>query len=136
MTDQETDQKCMEWAAWCRSKGILAPRSKGNVLGRFQPSRVGKEPDAQLSQELVFLNMAIHAMADNEPESVDLACFVGLWYSEQPKKAIALDHGISRASVYYKARRFAREAITMGKVLRRIHTSERYVAAEEMATVD
>lgn len=131
MTDQEIDQKCIEWAAWCRSKGILAPRSKGNVLGRFQPSRAGKEPDAQFSQELTFLNMAIHAMADNEPDSVDLSCFVGLWYSDKPKKVIALDHGISRASVYYRARRFAREALTWGKRLRGIHTGERFRAQPE-----
>lgn len=126
MNDQEIDAKCEAWKNWCGSKGILAPRGKANVLARFQPSRAGREPDADMSQELCYLNMAIHAMADNEPESADLECFVALWASDRPKKALAVDLGISRSSIYYRARRFAREAIQMGKVLRRIHTGEQF----------
>lgn len=126
MTDQELDQFCMRLAEWRRSKGILSPRVKGNVLSRFQPSKVGKEPDAELSQELAFANMAVHALAENDPDGKDAQCFMALWYSDKPKKAIALDLGISRSAVYYNARRFAREVIHMGKVLRRIHTGEIY----------
>lgn len=131
MTDQEIDQMCMQWVAWCRSKGILAPRSKGNILGRFQPARMRPEPDAELSQDVSFLNMAIHAMADNDPDSIDLRCFVGLWCSDEPKKTLAHDLGISRAAVYYNARRFAREAIRTSKILRRVQTDERYKRGEQ-----
>lgn len=126
MNDQELDARCMDWIQWCRSKQIYAPHVKGNVLGRFQPSKMRPEPDAELSQELAFLNMAIHALAENEPQGEDLRCFACLWYSGETRKAVAIDQGVSLNTVVNRARRFAREAVRMGKVLRRYHTNERY----------
>jgi len=132
MDDQQLDAKCGAWVIWCGSKGILAPRVKGNVLGRFQPSRVRPEPDAELSQELAFFNQAIHGLADNEPDSIDLQCFVRLWVGCDKRKAIAIDLGVAQSTVTYRARRFAREAVKWGNILMRQQTSDR----QEVAMVD
>jgi hypothetical protein len=130
MDDQELDARCMDWIQWCRTKRIYAPYVKGNVLGRLQPSKIRPEPDAELSQELAFMNMAIHAMAESDPDGNDLRCFACLWFSGEPRKSVAVDQGISLNTVVNRARRFAREAVRMGKVLRRIHTNERYGAPQ------
>jgi len=136
MDDQQLDAKCGAWVIWCGSKGILAPKVKGNVLGRFQPSRVRPEPDAELSQELAFFNQAIHGLAENEPDSIDLQCFVRLWVNSDKRKAIAIDLEVAQSTVTYRARRFAREAVRMGKILRRVQTDEQYGQRQEVAVVD
>ncbi len=90
------------------------------MLARMQPSRVRLPPDALMSSELSFLNMAIHALIDMGDG--DAECFLA-YYWEQSKniKKVAADMGIHRDTFYERKNRFARKAYSMSLSLRRLH---------------
>lgn len=78
MTQQEIHALCLQWAYWSYTRRYFAPPVPQNILAQMQPrTRIPKEPDGPLDADLCFLNMAIHGLADEDPDSA--MCFA-LYY--------------------------------------------------------
>ncbi|VVE50997.1 hypothetical protein PMO31116_04654 [Pandoraea morbifera] len=119
MTDQQLHILCLQYGQWCRTRKFFAPPVPGNLLAQFQPKASGVgEPDAELLPEMPYFNMAVHGLAEQEPE--EALCFA-LFYNHgfRPVKSIAAAMGISRRTFYYRMYRFAERAYKMSGVLRR-----------------
>ncbi|RSK77867.1 hypothetical protein EJ774_21160 [Pandoraea apista] len=120
MTDQELHLLCLQYGEWCRTRRFFAPPVPGSLLGQFQPPRswAREAPDATLIQDMPFFNMAVHGLAEQEPD--EAICFA-LFYCHgyRPVKKIAAVMGVSRATVYNQIRRFAARAHRMSSVLKR-----------------
>lgn len=117
MNDQELHAYCEAWRQWCITrKYFIAPGAK-NILGRMQPSKVGEAPNARMSEDLSFFNMAIHALVDmNEPGA---KCFVDFYFHRVKNiKSAAAKMGIGRNTFYDRKMRFARAALSMSVSLR------------------
>jgi hypothetical protein len=122
MKDKELNAFCQAWAHWCWTRRYFIRPGTKNVLARMQPSKSGKEPNAELSSELNFFNMAVHSLADMQDHRDDAACFVSYyWDRESNIKAIAAKMGIGRQTYYDRMYRFARKALSMSHSLRRVH---------------
>lgn len=120
MTDKELDNYCWAWNHWCRTrKFYIAPGAK-NILARMQPARVKLPPNALVSADLSFFNMAVHALADmNDP---DLECFVKYYVECVGNiKVVADELKIHRDTFYERKRRFARRAFSMSASLKNAH---------------
>lgn len=123
MNDKELDAYCWAWNHWCYTrKYYISPGAK-NILARMQPSRVGQPPNAALSDEMNYFNMAIHALADMKDS--DTECFVK-YYAEiaqdkLPIKTIADRMGIGVRTFYDRKARFARKAYSMAASMKRAH---------------
>ncbi len=123
MTDQELHALCLQYGEWCRTRRFFAPPVPGNLLAQFQPKARGiGEPDGELLPEMPYFNMAVHGLAEQEPE--EAICFA-LFYNHgfRPVKSIAAAMGISRRTFYYRMYRFAERAYKMSGVLRRASES-------------
>jgi hypothetical protein len=120
MEGERLHQLCEDWRDWCITrKYFIAPGNK-NILARMQPSKVRPPPDASLSDEMSFFNMAIHALADmpgSEPE-----CFVKYyWHRCKNIKKVAAEMKIHRDTFYERKMRFARKAYSMALSFRRAY---------------
>ncbi|MGE8452097.1 MAG: hypothetical protein ACN6OP_16020 [Pseudomonadales bacterium] len=75
---------------------------------------------------MAFFNMAIHGLADDEPE--EYACFA-LFYFHRIRniKAAAAQMDIGRQTFYDRMKRFGRRAHTLSTSIKRIH--QQHVAA-------
>jgi hypothetical protein len=122
MNDQQLQAYCEDWVSWCFTRKFYLKPGAQNVLARFHPSKMGKEPNARNSADMQFFNMAVHAMADMPEHQNTLACF-RLMYVEQADhiKRQADQLGISRPTYYARARVFARKALSLADSLKRMH---------------
>lgn len=130
MTDKELDAYCWDWNRWCFTrKFFLAPGAK-NILARMQPAKVGEPPNAAMSQDMSFFNMAIHALADMKDP--DAECFVK-YYAECAGniKVVAAKMNIHRVTFYQRKLRFARKAYSMATSMKQAHFNS--VATEKEA---
>jgi hypothetical protein len=120
MTGHELHLHCEAWRQWCITRQyFIAPGAK-NILARMQPAKVGQPPDAILSDDMSFFNMAVHALADMQGE--DPECFVKFyWFREKNIKSIAARMGIHRDTFYARKNRFAEKAFSMAQSLKRAH---------------
>lgn len=120
MTDQQLHILCLQYGQWCRTRKFFAPPVPGSLLGQFQKARqwVGEEPDADLIQDMPYFNMAVHGLAEQEPE--EAICFT-LFYHHgfRPVKQLAACMGISRKTFYNRMNRYAERALKMSLVLKR-----------------
>jgi hypothetical protein len=121
MKDLELHLRCLKWGLWCHEKRYFAPPVPQNILAQFQPrSRPAMEPDGELSSEMAFFNMAVHGLAEEEPE--DAICF-SLYYFHgfRPVKTLAAAVGISRKTFYERIHRFGQKAQKQAPKIRQIH---------------
>lgn len=97
--NQALHQLCLDWSQWHRSRRLFAPPIPQNILARMRPQPVREVPDAILSAELSYFNLALLS----EPESAGKTAFY-LFYLHQarPIKMIAAEMKISRPG-FYKA---------------------------------
>lgn len=121
MNDQELRAFCGEWAYWCHSKRYFAPPVPPNILARFQKSRTSpKEPDGPLSADMAYFNMAIHGLAEQEPD--DAICFTLFYfYRFRPIKVLAAELKIGHRTFYDRMDRFARRAQKLAATIKRVH---------------
>ncbi|SPA44615.1 conserved hypothetical protein [Cupriavidus taiwanensis] len=137
MDDQQLKAHCLSWAHWCRTRKYFAPPVPQNLLSRMQPrSRPGVEVDHEMSQDLPFFNMAIHALADECPE--DAMCF-SLYYFHgiRPVKVIASALGIGQRTFYDRLNKFSRRAQQASAAIKRVHLEHTAVSKNlDNATVD
>jgi hypothetical protein len=97
----------------------------------MQPSKVMPEKDALMSGDMAYFHMALHAMAEMEPE--DAKCFND-YYCYQPGakiqvKVLAHRRGISRETFYTRKLRFAHKALSLAGSLKRIQEEPRGIVS-------
>ncbi|VVE78158.1 hypothetical protein [Pandoraea sputorum] len=121
MTDQELHAFCQQYGQWCRTRRLLAPPVPSSVLARLQPRRrVGEVPDASMDARMSFFNMAVHALADEDPESG--MCFTLYHvYGFRPVKQMAAALGIGTRTFYDRLNRHSRRAHILSKSIERAH---------------
>jgi len=88
------------------------------VLARLQPSKNVAIPDAALSAELSFLNMAILGMEDTKDKAAFLAFYK---YRIKNIKRYAGITNVSRQTFYKNVKRFRKAAYMRAKFLQRVH---------------
>lgn len=134
LSSNDLHQQCEAWRQWCITRRYFLRPGAKNILARMQPSKVGQPPDAVLSDDLSFLNMAIHALTDMGDE--DAECFL-LYYFDRAKniKKVAADMGIHRDTFYERKSRFARRAYSMSISLKRVH-EQSILAEREVDAID
>lgn len=137
MNDTELHNYCEDWLGWCFTRKYFIPPGAKNILARMQPHKVGRPPDARLSQELSWFNMALHALADMEDHKQDAVCF-NLFYVERVKniKAVADKLNIGTRTFYDRRSRFARNALKMAKSLKAAYFTAQDAAMTEVEDVD
>ena len=117
MTGQELHGYCEEWRRWVDTRSFYVMPAQKNVLARMQPHRVREVPDALLSPEMSYFNLAIHALV--EEGDPDAECFVSYYYRRDKNvKVVAHQMGIGRRTYYERRDRFARKALTLSTTLR------------------
>jgi hypothetical protein len=133
LNDQDLHAYCEAWREWCRTRGFYLPPKAKNILARMQPSKVRQPPDAELSANMQYFNMAVHALCDMDPEQSE--CFLLLYYCQaQNIKRIAYDMKIGRQTFYDRANRFARRAYSMSHSLKRMSEQMQKPQREEPET--
>lgn len=133
MTDQELHAYAESWLRWCRTRKYYIALAAPSILARLQPQKLGEPPDAELSAELQWFNMAVHTLADMRDE--DYECFKK-YYIERAKniKEVAHKLGIGTRTFYDRRLRFVRKAISMGVSLKRVQCGMR--TPKDEAVVD
>lgn len=130
MTDQEINERCLDWAHWCRTRKYFAPPVPANILAQLQPRRrVSQEPDGPMDPDTAFFNMAISCLSDQRPE--EAICFSLYYYHGfRPVKAIAAAMGISRRTFYYRLHGFSLRALKLSGTIKRMHLEQSGILAE------
>ncbi|VVD74684.1 hypothetical protein PAQ31011_00804 [Pandoraea aquatica] len=122
MTDQDLSSFCLEYGVWCRTRRLLAPPVPVGILARLQPRKFASEiPDAPMSAEMAYFNMAVHALSDELPECG--ICFT-LYHVHgfRPVKVLAAAMGVSTRTFYDRVQRFSRKALRLALVIERAHS--------------
>ena len=122
MTEHQIDAYCDRWLWWCQTRRLYVPAGRLNILARLQPRRSsGRETDARLDPEMPYFNSALHSLFDDEERAQEAACFLGVYWSDAKIKQVAAELKCARGTVYNRARRFAQDAISMSKALKKAH---------------
>jgi hypothetical protein len=122
MDDTELNAYCQQWVHWCWTRKYFIRPGAPNILARMQPSKSSLPPDAVMSDEISFFNMAVHALADMPEHKEDAACFVSYYWDRASNiKVVAAKMDIGRRTFYERMYRFARKSISMANSLRRVH---------------
>lgn len=102
--NQEQNEMLLNWAAWHRSRRLFAPPIPQNILARMRPQPVREAPDAILSADLSYFNLALLA----QPEGTGKRAMYYFYLHElRPVKLVADEMGITTQG-FYKALRKAR----------------------------
>jgi hypothetical protein len=103
--NQALHEFCLRWSGWHRSRRLFAPPIPQNILARMRPQPVREAPDAILSADLSYFNLALLS----QPEGTGKTAFY-LFYLHQvrPIKIAAEELKIS-TQAFYKAIRKTRE---------------------------
>lgn len=134
VSSQNIHDYCVAWRQWCYSRRFFIRPGSKNILARMQPSKSGLPPDAIMSDELSFLNMAIHALVDMNDADAD--CFLAYYWDQSKNiKKVAADMKIHRDTFYERKSRFARRAYSLSLSLKRVH-DESLTGVETEAVVD
>jgi hypothetical protein len=85
-----------------------------------------------MDADLAFFNMAVHGLAEEDPEGAN--CFSLYYFHEfRPVKAMAAALGIGTRTVYDRIHRFAGRAQRVSGSIKRVHLAH---AQPEAAEVD
>lgn len=104
---QEQHIFCLEWAAWHRSRRLFAPPIPLSILARLRPQVSNEVPDAPLSADLSYFNLAV--LGYKECTGKD-ALYYYYIHHLRPIKTVAEAMEIS-TSGFYKAMREVRNEI-------------------------
>jgi hypothetical protein len=110
--NQQLDAFCIEWSAWHRSRRLFAPPIPQNILARMRPQPVREVPDAILSADMSYFNLALLS----QPEGKGKQAFYYYYLHQlRPIKTVAAEMGFS-VQAFYKAMHKTR-----GEVYRSYH---------------
>ena len=129
MTNGEIDAYCLDWQAWCKSRGFYIRPGAKNILARNMPSKVGQPPNARNSAQMQFFNMALHMLGDMEENAGAVECFNFYYPIDGTERAenikqIADKMGIHRVTYYKRVLAFSRKAFHMAHTLRAVHSGD------------
>ncbi len=123
------------WVRWCATRRFFIRPPSPNLLARMQPAKLRQPPDARMSAEIAWFNMAVHALVDMDDP--DAQAFL-LYYIERVGniKKVASDIGVARSTFYVKVRRFARRAWSMSQSFARADAELRVRAGQDKKDID
>jgi len=98
---------CTEWATWHRSRRLFAPPIPQNILARMRPQPVRDVPDAPLSADLSYFNLAVLAQKESRGKFV---FFLFYLHGARNIKAISAEMGFSTSYFYRLLRSFRADA--------------------------
>ena len=101
---QMVDAFCADWALWHRSRRLFAPPIPQNILARMRPQPVRPVPDAILSADLSYFNLALLGLPEGKGKQ---AFYFYYLHQLRPIKMIAAEMGFS-VQAFYKAMNKAR----------------------------
>lgn len=137
MNEQELNAYCEAWVRWCMTRKYFIKPGSQNTLARMQPSKVGREPDAQMSDSLSWFNMAVHALADMAEHKEDAECFIKFYCDRASNiKAVANELKIGTRTFYDRKARFARKALSMSFSLKNAFAASRDVDQSKAVDLD
>jgi hypothetical protein len=100
MDDNQTlDEFAQQWAAWHRSRRLFAPPIPQNILARMRPQPVREVPDAILSADLSYFNLALLGLPESKGKT---AFYLHYLHGARPIKMVAAEMGMTRNG-FYKA---------------------------------
>jgi hypothetical protein len=103
--NQQLDEFCSMWAQWHRSRRLFAPPIPQNILARMRPQPVREAPDAILSADLSYFNLALLSQPEGKGK---MAFYLYYLHGVRPVKLIASEMGFT-TQAFYKALRKVRE---------------------------
>lgn len=118
MNDHDLHAFVEAWLRWCATRRFFVKRSSTNLLAQMLPAKINEPPNARMSADLSWFNMAVHALVDMGDD--DAPAFMRFYVERANNiKAVAAEMGVARSTFYVKVRRFARHAWTMAQSLKR-----------------
>lgn len=102
--NQALDDFAQQWAQWHRSRRLFAPPIPQNILARMRPQPVREVPDAILSADLSYFNLALLSLPDSRGK---LAFYLFYLHEVRPVKVAASELGMTTQG-FYKAVRTTR----------------------------
>lgn len=135
MNDEALHAFVEAWVRWCATRRFFIKPPSANLLARMQPAKIKEPPNARMSAELAWFNMAVHALVDMDDD--DATAFLR-YYVERANniKAVAAEMGVARSTFYVKVRRFARRAWSMSQSLQRADEQMRVRAGQDKKAMD
>jgi len=103
--NQELHMFATSWASWHRSRRLFAPPIPQNILARMRPQPVREAPDAILSADLSYFNLALLAQPEGSGKD---AMYYFYLHQIRPVKLAADEMGIT-TQAFYKALKKARQ---------------------------
>jgi hypothetical protein len=97
--NQQLDEFCTRWAQWHRSRRLFAPPIPLNILARMRPQPVREAPDAILSADLSYFNLALLGQPEG---TAKMAFYLYYLHEMRPIKTVAAAMDIS-PQAFYKA---------------------------------
>lgn len=99
LDNQFLDDWACRWAAWHRSRRLFAPPVPQNILARMRPQPVREAPDAILSADLSYFNLALLSQPEGKGK---MAFYLYYLHDVRPVKLIASELGFT-TQAFYKA---------------------------------
>jgi hypothetical protein len=96
-THNELHLHCLRWAAWHRSRRLLAPAIPKNLLGKMRtPAGYGEGPDAEMSARLQLFNTAVNGQPMNDAKMAFLC-----YYLYRVRMTDLMDHyDLSKTTIF------------------------------------
>ena len=105
--NQELHMFCEDWGYWHRSRRLFAPPVPQNILARMRPQPVRESPDAILSADLSYFNLAVLS----QPEGTGKQAFYMFYLYRASNIKVAAEHiGVSRNTFYKTLKTFRARA--------------------------
>lgn len=95
--NQQLDEFCSQWANWHRSRRLFAPPVPQNILARMRPQPVRESPDAILSADLSYFNLALLSQPEGKGK---MAFYLYYLHGVRPVKLIASEMGFTTQAFY------------------------------------
>lgn len=135
MNDQELHALCEAWRRWALSRKFYLEPGAQNALARMQPAKSGEPPNARLSAELNYFNMALHAVAEMDPANAEV---FNIYYCRRVRniRAVAREMGISRDTFYERKKKFVRRAYSLSLAFRDIYRERGDLAGQNAQGID
>lgn len=95
--NQFLDEWCSRWAAWHRSRRLFAPPIPQNILARMRPQPVREAPDAILSADMSYFNLALLSLPESQGKE---AFYLYYLHGARPVKMVAHEMKIDRSTFY------------------------------------
>ena len=105
--NQELDNFCQSWAAWHRSRRLFAPPVPQNILARMRPQPVREAPDAIMSADLSYFNLALLGQPEGQGK---MAFYCHYLHQVRPIKLVAAEMGMTRTGFYKAMWAFRKDA--------------------------